>query len=56
MAAKQPYARLTSFEPETGGLRVVIDTHEGSRNKFVLDEGLGLFKLGGVIPAGGPER
>lgn len=33
-------------------LMVIIETPKGSRNKFNYDEELGLFKLGGVLPAG----
>src|SRR5918993_2443763 len=33
-------------------LNVVIETPKGSRNKYEYDEKLGLFKLGGVLPAG----
>ena len=33
-------------------LNVVIETPKGSRNKFNYDESVGLFKLGGVLPAG----
>lgn len=33
-------------------INVIIETPKGSRNKFDYDEGLGLFKLGGVLPAG----
>jgi inorganic pyrophosphatase len=33
-------------------LRVIIETPQGSRNKFNYDEELALFKLGGVLPAG----
>jgi inorganic pyrophosphatase len=49
-------SRLAPFAP--GGdapnalLRVIIETPQGSRNKFDYDEELGLFKLGGVLPAG----
>jgi inorganic pyrophosphatase len=35
-----------------GRLRVIIETPQGSRNKFDYDDELGLFKLGGVLPAG----
>jgi inorganic pyrophosphatase len=42
---------LEAFDDE-GGLNVVIETPKGSRNKFNYDEGTGLFKLGGVLPAG----
>ena len=37
---------------DRGDLNVVIETPKGSRNKFNYDEGTGLFKLGGVLPAG----
>ncbi|MCA1818233.1 MAG: inorganic diphosphatase [Acidobacteria bacterium] len=33
-------------------MNVVIETPKGSRNKFNYDDALGLFKLGGVLPAG----
>ena len=33
-------------------LNVIIETPKGSRNKYEYDEGLRLFKLGGVLPAG----
>jgi inorganic pyrophosphatase len=33
-------------------INVIIETPKGSRNKFNYDEELGLFKLGGVLPAG----
>ena len=42
---------LKAFDDE-GELNVIIETPKGSRNKFNYDEGTGLFKLGGVLPAG----
>jgi inorganic pyrophosphatase len=42
---------LEAFHDE-GELNVVIETPKGSRNKYDYDEGLGLFKLGGVLPSG----
>lgn len=48
----EPFDRLPSFDPKSGDLNVVVDTPKGSRNKFVYDEDLGLFRLGGVLPAG----
>ncbi|HLL72467.1 MAG TPA: inorganic diphosphatase [Pyrinomonadaceae bacterium] len=49
-------ARLSHLDPHADGspdlLRVIIETPQGSRNKFDYDEELGLFKLGGVLPAG----
>ncbi|HEV2801526.1 MAG TPA: inorganic diphosphatase [Pyrinomonadaceae bacterium] len=46
-------SRLAPFLPgEPDTLRVIIETPQGSRNKFDYDEQLGLFKLGGVLPTG----
>lgn len=44
--------RLEPFAEEAAHVNVVIETPQGSRNKFNFDERLGLFKLGGVLPAG----
>jgi inorganic pyrophosphatase len=52
MAAEMPFDRLPAFDPESGELNVVVDTPKGSRNKFVFDNKRGLFRLGGVLPAG----
>jgi inorganic pyrophosphatase len=43
---------LKPFADESGDLHVIIETPKGSRNKFNYDEDLGLFKLGGMLPAG----
>ena len=43
--------RLEAFHDEEE-LNVVIETPKGSRNKYNYDEATGLFKLGGVLPAG----
>lgn len=48
----RPLPALGAFQKESGDLNVIIDTPKGSRNKFEYDEDLGLFKLGGVLPAG----
>ncbi len=50
--AQTPFAQLKAFDEESGDLNVIIETPQGSRNKFNYDEELGLFKLGGVLPAG----
>jgi inorganic pyrophosphatase len=47
-----PYEKLRPFDKESGDLNVVIETPKGSRNKFDYDPKKGLFKLGGVLPAG----
>ncbi len=52
MDNQHPLAKLPAFDPESGDLNAVIDTPKGSRNKYVFDERQGLFKLGGVLPAG----
>jgi inorganic pyrophosphatase len=43
---------MDAFDSESGELNVIIETPKGSRNKFDYDEERGLFKLGGVLPAG----
>ncbi|HEX8069388.1 MAG TPA: inorganic diphosphatase [Pyrinomonadaceae bacterium] len=45
-------ARLTAFDAEGEDVNVIVETPKGSRNKFNYDDELGLFKLGGVLPAG----
>src|SRR3982751_6438476 len=56
MATKlPPPARLdflATFDEEGRDLHVIIETPQGSRNKFNYDGERGLFKLGGVLPAG----
>jgi inorganic pyrophosphatase len=57
MAAKSSngtrLSQLDPFAPDADGvLHIIIETPQGSRNKFDYDERLGLFKLGGVLPAG----
>ena len=52
MRSHGPYERLAPFDPHTGDLNVVIETPKGSRNKFDYDPDLGVFRLGGVLPAG----
>ncbi len=51
-AYASPYSRITPFDTETGDLNVVIETPKGSRNKFDYHEDLGVFVLGGILPAG----
>jgi inorganic pyrophosphatase len=43
---------LSSYADGRDELHVIIETPKGSRNKFDYDEEHGLFKLGGVLPAG----
>jgi inorganic pyrophosphatase len=51
-ASRIGLARLGAFADDGSNVNVVIETPQGSRNKFNYDEELGLFKLGGVLPAG----
>jgi inorganic pyrophosphatase len=51
VAAKK-LSRLGAFADGAAEINVVIETPQGSRNKFNYDDALGLFKLGGVLPAG----
>jgi inorganic pyrophosphatase len=47
--------RFTEIPPgddESGLVNVVIDTPRGSRNKYKVDEELGLFKLSRILPEG----
>jgi inorganic pyrophosphatase len=53
--AAMPYASpmdLPAQDPDTGLVRVVIDTPKGSRNKYKFDPDLGVFKLSRILPAG----
>jgi inorganic pyrophosphatase len=43
---------LAARDPETGLVRVIIDTPRASRNKYKFDPQLGLLKLSRVLPAG----
>ena len=47
-----PFAHLSAFDSDSHELNVIIETPKGSRNKFDYDEKYGLFRLGGVLPAG----
>jgi inorganic pyrophosphatase len=51
MKSKSP-SELSAFGAESKELNVIIETPKRSRNKFNYDEESGLFKLGGVLPAG----
>lgn len=46
-----PY-EIESREPESGNVRVVIDTPAGSRNKYKFDTSTGLFRIARVLPLG----
>jgi inorganic pyrophosphatase len=52
LSAGRNLMELSPFADEGRELNVIIETPKGSRNKFDYDDALGLFKLGGVLPAG----
>ncbi len=56
MAAKStptdPLSRLPALADSSTDTHVIIDTPKGSRNKYKFDDEHGIFKLGGVLPAG----
>jgi inorganic pyrophosphatase len=43
---------LAPFADDSSNVNVVVETPQGSRNKYNYDEELGVFRLGGVLPAG----
>jgi inorganic pyrophosphatase len=43
---------LPMTDPATGSLNAIVETPKDSRMKFDYDEGLCLFKLGGLLPEG----
>jgi len=44
--------QLSTRDPESDLVRVVIDTPAGSRNKYKFDPELGLFKISRILPVG----
>ena len=47
------FARLKAFDTDEGALNVVIGIPQGSRSSyFKFDKEMGVFRLGGVLPAG----
>lgn len=52
MTQHSAFNKLEPFDPETRELNVIVETPNGSRNKFEFDEQYGIFKLSGVLPAG----
>lgn len=46
------YQKISPFDEETGDLNVIIETPKDCRNKYALDENLGVFVLKGVLTAG----
>ena len=52
MRTVQQLEPLSAREPDSGLVRVVVDTPKGSRNKYKYDETLGLYRLSKVLPLG----
>jgi inorganic pyrophosphatase len=52
MGTAQTLEHLSAREPDSGLVRVVVDTPKGSRNKYKYDEQLGLYRLSKVLPLG----
>ncbi len=46
------YQKISPFDKETDDLNVIIETPKDCRNKYALDEELGIFVLKGVLTAG----
>src|SRR5215212_8024826 len=52
-AAPKSLLLLSTFAADDPShVNVVVETPQGSRNKYNFDERLGVFRLGGVLPAG----
>ena len=45
MGPVQTLEHLSAREPDSGLVRVVVDTPQGNRNKYKYDEPLGLYRL-----------
>ena len=52
MGTAHKLEHLSAREPDSGLVRVVVDTPKGSRNKYKYDEHLGLYRLSKVLPLG----
>jgi hypothetical protein len=44
--------RLPAFIASSCDVNAIVDTPQGSQNKFKFDEQTGLFALGGAMPGG----
>jgi inorganic pyrophosphatase len=52
MGTAQTLEHLSAREPDSGLVRVVVDTPKGSRNKYKYDAHMGLYRLSKVLPPG----
>lgn len=46
------YQKISPFDEESDDLNVIIETPKDCRNKYALDEELGVFVLKGILTAG----
>lgn len=44
--------KLSTYDPEAGHLNVIVETPQGSRNKYDYDDDVRLFRLHHVLPRG----
>lgn len=44
--------KIDTFDAKTGDLNVIVETPQGSRNKYKYDDELRLFKVHKLLPAG----
>jgi inorganic pyrophosphatase len=49
---QRDFSKLPPFVPKSHDVNAIVDTPQGSRNKFKYDESSGLFMLGSAMPAG----
>jgi inorganic pyrophosphatase len=47
-----PLTKLDAYDAESGHLNVVVETPQGSRNKYDYDPKLRVFKISCLLPAG----
>jgi len=52
MTVTHLYSKVPIFKPASKLIHVIVETPEGSRNKFTYDPNLELFRLKKVLPAG----
>src|SRR5687767_5209428 len=52
MNLPRDFSKLTVFVPKSQDVNAIVDTPQGSQNKYKFDEESGLFMLGGAMPAG----
>ena len=47
-----PLTKLPTYDAETGWLNAIIETPQGSRNKYKYDDRCRIFKVHSLLPAG----